>query len=177
MISYPLEIARFPGSPPPWVRIRPICPGDADALRRFYVGLSAAGRQWRFLGTRSGLREAQANHLCAVDHVHADAFVATVGSDGGERIVGYLCHERVESGVEEVAVAVADEWQGKGIGGELYHAALISAESRGIRQLEATLLSYSTRVRCLLSGAGRPYTIESDELGTLYLTIDLSRAA
>jgi len=176
MVTYPLSIARFEDTPPGQVRIRPVRPADADELRRFYAGLSGESRRRRLLGTRSGLTEAQANRLCAVDHVHADGFVATVASDGGDRIVGHLCLEPVESGAEEVAVAVDDDWQRHGLGRALYGAALISAASRGVRRLEATLFAYNTALRCLLTGGGRPYRIESDELGTLYLTIDLAGA-
>jgi GNAT superfamily N-acetyltransferase len=71
-------------------------------------------------------------------------------------------------------LAVADDCQRHGVGRALYAAALSSAESRGIHQLEATLFAYNNSVRLLLTGAGRPYRIESDELGTLYLTIDLA---
>ena len=75
--------------------------------------------------------------------------------------------------MEEVAVAVADEWQHQGIGRALYAAALQSAETRGVHRLEATMFAYNTPIRRLLIGAGRPYRISSDELGTLNLTIDL----
>jgi acetyltransferase len=174
MVNSPFDIACLKDAPRASIRIRPVRQGDPGALRRFYAGLSAESRRRRFLGVRSGLTETQASHFCAVDHVHADGFVATVASDDGERIVGHMCLEPVGSEVEEVGVAVADDWQRHGVGRALYAAALSSAESRGIRRLEATLFAYNNPVRLLLTGAGRPYRIESDELGTLYLTIDLA---
>jgi GNAT superfamily N-acetyltransferase len=174
MVTSPLDIAGLADAPRAGIRIRPVGQSDAGELRRFYTALSAESRRRRFLGLRSGLTAAEASHLCAVDHVHTDGFVATAGSDKGERIVGHMCLEPVGREVEEVGVAVADDCQRHGVGRALYAAALSSAESRGIHQLEATLFAYNNPVRLLLTGAGRPYRIESDELGTLYLTIDLA---
>jgi GNAT superfamily N-acetyltransferase len=99
-----------------------------------------------------------------------------VRSGSAERIVGHLSLEPIEPHVEEVAVAVADEWEHQGIGRALYAAALQSAESRGVHYLEATMFAFNTPIRRLLTGAGRPYRIRSDELGTLNLRIDLGEA-
>jgi len=150
------------------VRIRRTRAADAPELGRFYVELSDESRRRRFLGFTRGLTEAQADRLCR------HGFVATVPSGSAERIVGHLSLEPIEPHVEEVAVAVADEWQHLGIGRALYAAALQSAESRGVRRLEATMFAYNAPIRRLLTGAGRPYRISSDELGTLNLTIDLT---
>ena len=158
------ESATAPGG---GVRIRPPRAGDAPELRRFYLELSDESRRRRFLGFSRGLTDAQAARFCR------HGFVATAPSGSAERIVGHLSLEPVEPHVEEVAVAVADEWQHQGIGRALYAAALRSAEWRGVRRLEATMFAYNTPIRGLLTGAGRRYRISSDELGTLNLTIDL----
>ena len=42
-----------------------------------------------------------------------------------------------------------------------------------MHRLEATMFADNGPIRRLLTGAGRPHRIESDELGTLYLTINL----
>lgn len=149
------------------VRIRRTRRADAPDLRLFYAELSDESRRRRFLGFTRGLSDAQADRFCR------HGFVATVPAGSAERIVGHLSLEPIEPHVEEVAVAVADEWQHLGIGRALYAAALQSAESRGVRRLEATMFAYNTPIRRLLTGADRPYRISSDELGTLYLTIDL----
>jgi len=152
------------------VRIRQTRASDVVELRRFYVGLSDESRRRRFLGFTRGLSQAQVERFCR------HGFVATVPSGSAERIVGHLSLEPIEPDVKEVAVAVADEWQQQGIGRALYAAALQSAEARGVRRLEATMFAYNAPIRRLLTGAGRPYRISSDELGTLYLTIDLTGA-
>jgi RimJ/RimL family protein N-acetyltransferase len=165
-----LQLAANPGSATASrrdVQIRRIRAADAPELRRFYLELSDESRRRRFLGFTRGLSDAQADRFCQ------HGFVATARSGSTERIVGHLSLEQVEPHVEEVAVAVADEWQHQGVGRELYAVALQSAESRGVRRLEATMFAYNTPIRRLLTGAGRPYRISSDELGTLNLTIAL----
>src|SRR5204862_4631603 len=148
-------------------RIRRSRPAEAPGLRRFYAELSDESRRRRFLGFTRGLSEAQADRFCR------HGFVATVANESNELIVGHLSLEAIEPHVEEVAVAVADEWQHQGIGRALYAAALRSARGRGVQRLEATMFAYNAPIRRLLTGAGRPYRISSDELGTLNLTIDL----
>jgi acetyltransferase len=149
------------------VHIRPVQAADAPELQQFYAGLSPESRRRRFLGSIGGLTLAQVERLCRY------GFVAALAEDGGERIVGHLCLMPIEPDAEEVAVVVGDAWQRQGIGRALYAAALRSAEARGIHRLEATMFAYNAPIRRLLTGAGRPYRIESDELGTLYLTINL----
>jgi L-amino acid N-acyltransferase YncA len=149
------------------VRIRRIRTADASEVCRFYADLSDESRRRRFLAFTRELSDEQASRFSR------HGFVATVSSQSGDRIVGHLTLEPAEPHVEEVAVAVADEWQHRGIGRALYAAALESAQKRGVRRLEATMFAYNTPIRRLLTGAGRPYRITSDELGTLKLTIDL----
>jgi GNAT superfamily N-acetyltransferase len=165
-----LQVAPNPRSvsaPPRGVRIRRTRTADASELRRFYAALSDESRRRRFLGFVRELSETQADRFCR------HGFVATVPAGYSEQIVGHLSLEPIEPHVEEVAVAVADEWQHQGIGRALYAAALRSAAARGVRRLEAMMYAYNTPIRRLLTGAGRPYRISSDELGTLNLTIDL----
>lgn len=167
MVQQHAATTRIPGSHPD-VRIRRARLADAPELRRFYAELSDESRRRRFLGFTREISAEQADRFCK------HGLVATVSSESTERIVGHLSLEPTEPHVEEVAVAVADDWQHQGIGRALYAAALRSAESRGVKRLEATMFAYNTPIRRLLTGAGRPYRISSDELGTLNLTIDLS---
>lgn len=116
-------------------RIRRARAADGPDLRRFYAELSDESRRRRFLGFSRGLTEAQAHRFSR------HGFVATVPAGSAERIVGHLSLEPIEPHVEEIAVAVADEWQHQGIGRALYAAALRSAESRGVGRLEATMFA------------------------------------
>jgi acetyltransferase len=154
------------GLAPPHVTIRPIRPDDAPALERFYERLSDDSRHLRFFAVTRGLSHVQSASFCSTDHDHRDGFVATVVSagdddgggdgDGRERIVGHVCLEPVGPGRAEVAIAVADELQGQGIGRRLMIAAFDWARWAGIGTLIATTLAENVAIRQLVASLGVP---------------------
>lgn len=142
------------------VSIRPIEAIDAAGLSAFYAALSPESRRRRFLGSGVGLSEAQASRMAQVDHRSADGYVAVLheaGPSDGE-IVGHVCLEPCGDGMDEVAVAVADRVQDRGIGRRLVREAVVSARRRGLRGLHASLFHENTAMRRLLLGTGVPVT-------------------
>jgi acetyltransferase len=140
------------------VSIRPIEASDADDLATFYARLSDESRRTRFFCSSRGITAGQARLFASVDHRSADGFVAVMraaGPDDG-RIVGHLCLEPTGDGTDEVAVAVADAFQGQGVGTRLMRAAIASAADRGVVGLTASLLCGNAAMRRLLTAAGLP---------------------
>ncbi len=66
------------------VQVRAIRPTDANALERFYSGLSAESRQTRFFSLSAGLSHAQSASFCTTDHDHREGFVAVVDGRPGD---------------------------------------------------------------------------------------------
>lgn len=130
------------------VTFRPIAPDDLDRLRRFGCGLSPQTRYRRFLSGLRRLPEPTLRRLVEVDHVDREAVVALVG----EELVGVARYERAahDSGVADVAVVLADAWQGQGLGPRLLEALLERAARNGVRRLHATVLADNEPVRRLL---------------------------
>jgi acetyltransferase len=155
------------------VHIRRVHEGDADGLLEFYGTLSPQSRHRRFLGFCS-VTEGVARQMCGPDHRHAEGFVAELhgGADDG-RIVGHLCLEPADDGAEEVALAVADEFQGRGIGRALYEAALSWARSRGVPTLVATAMADNTRILRLLISASPKATVRPSACGTVDVFVPL----
>lgn len=140
------------------VSIRRIEASDADELAAFYAGLSDESRRTRFFCSSRGITAGQARLFASVDHRSADGFVAVLraaGPDDG-RIVGHLCLEPNGDGTDEVAVAVADAFQGRRVGTRLMRAAIASAVDRGVAGLTASLLCGNAAMRRLLTSAGLP---------------------
>jgi acetyltransferase len=158
------------------VVIRPIHPSDRDALERFYADLSEESRLRRFLGVTRGVSHDQSGAFCAPDHDHREGFVATVASSSsGDTIVGHLCLEPISAADAEVAIAVADAYQHRGIGRRLLTAGIAWAERAGFRALVATTFPWNTRIHGLLRTTGRPAEIRmTDDLSIV--TIRLGRA-
>jgi acetyltransferase len=156
------------------VTIRPIGPGDADALERFYGELSGDDRVARFLGIAPPLGHARSETFCTTDHAHREGFVAVSRrSTGAERIVGHLCIEPDDVDSAEIAVAVADAFQGQGVGRRLVQAALIWAREAGLRRLDATAFVTNSRIIRLLRSLGLPVVIDWRGGSTCEMSIDL----
>jgi GNAT superfamily N-acetyltransferase len=159
------------------VVIRRVVPADAGALRDFYAALSADSRRARFLGCVSGLSNEQSRSFCTPDHMHAEGFVAVpAGQPLQGKILGHLCLEPAERDSLELAVAVADAAQGRGIGRALFTAALDWAASRGFQSVCASCLADNSRVLSLLSSAPGQPRITAADAGVVDVQVPLRPA-
>lgn len=155
--------------------IRRIRTADADLLRAFYRALSPASRVTRFLGATNGISQQQAHAFAMAPARRADGFVAVERESG--QIVGHLCLEPVRLGVEEVGVATADSYQGRGIARSMLKAAVVSARRRGTNTFVATMLSGNRGIHRLLQRAGIPWRRRALDFATELLTMDVEAAA
>jgi RimJ/RimL family protein N-acetyltransferase len=132
------------------LRLRPIGPDDRDGLVRLFARLSAESRYRRFLSPKHELTPRELAHLTEIDHVGHEAIAAVDQSDGS--IVGVARYVRAadRSDVADVAVAVADELQSRGIGTELAQHVLQRAHANGFAVLTATTLWVNRPARALL---------------------------
>lgn len=169
------EARLVPRQQAPVVRIRPIRPADGDALERFYENLSPESRWARFFGGTAGLSHEQASSFCTPDHHHREGFVAEIPAVGRglPQVVGHLCLEPDGAGAAEVAVAVADAHQGRGIGRRLMNAGLTWAGHEGISTLTATMLEGNVGIRRLVAGLGLRLSFRPIGSNVLAVTIDL----
>jgi len=158
------------------IRIRPIEPGDRDALMQFYAGLSAESMARRFHGASNGIAERAASFFCGPDHDHREGLVALLDEPGAltPTIVGHLCLEPSGTHEVEMALAVADRWQRHGIGRRLLVAAMSWAEDHGIDRLRASVLSTNAAILGLLRSMGRVVTLSMPGAGETDAIIELS---
>jgi acetyltransferase len=158
----------------PTVRIRRIRGTDTNALERFYTELSVDSRVTRFLGVTPPLDHDHTQAFCTTDHKHREGFVAVVrDGDGSERVVGHLCLEPDDADSAEIAVAVADEFQGRGIGRGLVQAAVAWARRTGLRRLDATAFATNSRIIRLLRGLGLPVRLDWRGGSTCEMSIEV----
>ena len=155
------------------IEIRPLTASDRDRLSEAFTRLSEDTRLRRFHGLANRLSEHDLDRLTALDH-HRHEALAAIGVDT-RRIVGVARDVALpeDPGAAEVAVAVDDEWQGRGIGGRLMSELLDRARAEGITRILAyvgpdnhPVLSWITRA------GGRAQAYNGD--ATLY-SIPLER--
>jgi GNAT superfamily N-acetyltransferase len=157
------------------VTVRPVVIGDALALDAFYTGLSAESQRLRFLGYIPAVGESNARSFCVPDHVHSEGFVAVDEHDG--RIVGHVCLVTDERGATELAIAVEDASQRRGIGRRLFRAALEWGQARGLDRFTATAFRDNTGMLRLADGGPHPVTLRPLGGGVVRIEIPLEAGA
>jgi len=160
------------------VVVRRIRSSDAAELERFYADLGPETRRKRFFMMTAGLSHPQSVTFCTPDHDHGEGFVAAiVHADGSEdRIVGHLCLEPAAADTAEVAIAVADSWQGRGIGRRLLAAGVAWARAVGIQRFTATMFATNVPIQRLLRSLGLPSRFMPVEPEVASITIDIAPA-
>ncbi|TDC00635.1 GNAT family N-acetyltransferase [Nonomuraea longispora] len=127
-------------------QIRPACPDDEEGIRRFLARLSLHTQTLRFFTGVANPAAGLVRTLLAVDE-HRDALVATAG---GDEIVGHAMSYRGGCSDVEIAVVVADQWQGIGLGPRLVDTLLMRAAVRGARTVGMDVLGENRRVLRLI---------------------------
>ncbi len=141
------------------VRLRPVRPDDEERLLAFLRGLSEESRALRYsVPATEEFLAREARREARVDGVRRFGLVATTGVE--ERIVGHAVFGRRDAERAEVGVAVADEYQGKGIGTILVGYLADAAAARGIRLFEAEVLAGNHRMLQLFRDCGFPLEVE-----------------
>ena len=138
------------------VHIRPIVPEDEPLLHEAVAAMSERTVYFRFFSPMKRMPDALAHRLAVVDYNDRFAIVATTHRPTGkERIVGVARYDRVAgSDVAEVAVAVVDEFQRRGLGRALLTILAKVATEHGIKTFTLIVLPENQQMLGLLRKMG-----------------------
>jgi GNAT superfamily N-acetyltransferase len=140
------------------VRVRPIRPDDAGALREAFERLSPEARHQRFLTGMAGLSEQQLRYLTDVDGENHVALVAIWETPDlkEERGVGVARFIRLadDPTIAEAAVVVADEMRQRGLGRILLTELSRIARQKGVAKLRSEVLLANEPIRHILGRVG-----------------------
>jgi len=118
------------------VVVRPIAPADAPLLQAFIRRLSPRSRRFRFFVALAELSAAQLERFVDVDAASGLALVAVAGRRAGAAIVAEARYALAQDeGNAEFAIAVADDFQRRGLGRQLVRRLTATAWRRGVRRL------------------------------------------
>jgi len=137
------------------VIVRPIAPDDATLLQAFVRRLSMRSRRFRFFVPVTELSSAQLDRFVNVDPAHGLALVALNRRPEGSAIVAEARYALVQ-GVDnaEFAIAVADDFQRRGLGKQLVKRLLAAAWRRGVRRLFGEIKSDNPAMLAFASQLG-----------------------
>ena len=134
------------------LRLRPIRPDDAPRLISLYNRLSRLTAYQRFFSAMKRLPPDWARLLATVDYHRRLALVAEHGPADAPEIEAVARYEPTDDpGTVEVAFAIQDGYQGKGLGTLLLRHLLDAAEARGIHRFCAYVLADNQRMLALFS--------------------------
>ncbi len=116
---------------------------DADALQHFFSTLSPMSRLMRFHGAVNRLPEAALRSMTTLVPQRHVALVALARTDDGlPRLLAearYVVDDETPTQAE-FALAVADGWQGLGLGRALLQRLAIHARSEGLQHLHGSVV-------------------------------------
>jgi RimJ/RimL family protein N-acetyltransferase len=157
----------------PEISVRPLQATDKAALRDLFTRLSDRSRMRRFLTPKPSLSGKEVAYLTEIDGRRHAALVAVAPDGAFVGVARYACGPG-ETEVADVAFAVADRWQGRGIGSALGALLLEHARMSGITRLQATTLPENGPARKLLGRMG--FRVCAIDDGVIDLDLDLAAA-
>jgi RimJ/RimL family protein N-acetyltransferase len=154
------------------LRIRPIEPEDKAALAAGFDRLSEESRYRRFLSAHPRLSASDLRYLTEVDHHDHEALAALDARTGDGVGVARFIRDAARPDSAEIAVAVADDWHGRGVGTALLHRLADRAREEGIGRFTAVMLASNAPMAHLLHDLGATRVLDRDQ-GEVELAVDL----
>jgi GNAT superfamily N-acetyltransferase len=156
---------------PERLTVRPIRADDKGALLDLFERMSDRSRRRRFLSPKRWLSARELAYFTEVDHRRHEALVAVAPGGCLAGVARYACAPG-DDAEADVAFAVADEWQGRGIGTDLARRLVERARVNGIVRLRASTLSDNRPAHRLLRGLG--FTVSGADSAGVDLELDLT---
>lgn len=146
--SWPLGLAHS-------VTVRPIRPEDEDLEVEFIRRLSPESIYNRVFSNSLSLTREWIERLTRIDFTRDMAIIATVTLDDRETQIGVARYTRLANRTScEFAIAVADQWQGCGIGARLLRELIAIATRSGITEIVGDVLSTNVTMLALARKVG-----------------------
>lgn len=157
--------------------VRAVAPEDKGLLLEgFEAHFGDNSRYQRFMSPKARLTPAELAYFTDLDHTDHEAIGAIDPTGGGGIGIARFVRDRPGGASAEVAVAVADEWQGRGLGWVLLERLAARARELGVEEFTASLLTSNRAVLGLFARLGR-MEVRHDSGTTARLNVRLSTTA
>jgi acetyl coenzyme A synthetase (ADP forming)-like protein len=134
------------------VQVRPITPADGPLLVDFFERMGPESRYFRFFRVKQSLPPEEVAFFTTVDYFNRMALIVL----DGDSMVAVARYDREGEGSPEaeVAFAVADDQQGRGIGTELLQLLTSHARQNGVEQFRAFVLPENVQMMRVFRNSG-----------------------
>lgn len=175
IMPYPGHLARRDalkdGTP---LLIRPIRPEDANMEQDFVRAMSERSRYFRFLEHIRELSKPMLIRFTQIDYDRELALVAVRETGEGPETLGVARFVTNPDGQScEFAIAVADRWQGRGVGSRLMQNLIDAARDHGLRQMEGQVLAENKGMLAMMSALGFSRRRDPDDPALVRVERDL----
>ena len=138
------------------LRIRAITASDQEAIAHLFSNLSSRSTYLRFFNTKKALTQQELEAFTQPDFDRHVALVGALSEQGREEVVALAHYIRDDEVAQraEVAFAVADAHQGRGIGTLLLESLAALAREAGITTFEADVLLENNRMLDVFAASG-----------------------
>jgi GNAT superfamily N-acetyltransferase len=137
------------------ILIRPIEPGDAQELRTGFDRLDVSSRYQRFLSPIAYLTRDELDFLTHVDHTTHEALVGVDATSGEGVGIARFIRDEADPTRADVALVVADRWQGRGVGTLLAERLAARARKVGVTSFTARMLAGNHAAHRLVERVGQ----------------------
>ncbi|MCX6000661.1 MAG: GNAT family N-acetyltransferase [Chloroflexi bacterium] len=137
------------------ILLRPVKITDESLLKDFVYSLSEQSLYRRFMSVRKDMPHERLQPMVVIDHSRQTAILAVIPQEQKEELIGvgrYFIDEAAHTA--EVAFAVRDDYQGKGVGRELLSYLTYLAKKQGLVGFTAAVLSENQPMLHLFESAG-----------------------
>jgi len=154
--SYPKHLSQtWTLSPGQSLQVRPVRHDDGELEEAFVSALSRESRYQRMLSGGVKVTPEWIDSMTHIDYRRHMAFAVTTTTNGVEQFVGvgrYVV-DALESSAD-VALVIADAWQGRGLGRRLLELLLEHAASAGMREAAGVVLTTNVAMLRLARSTG-----------------------
>ncbi|MFC1563590.1 GNAT family N-acetyltransferase [candidate division KSB1 bacterium] len=158
--------------------IRAIHPDDKKHLYNAFHQLSMQSRYFRFLGYKKEISRKELSYFTEIDYKRHVALVAVLPEGQNERIIGVGRYIRPDlnrkSALTDVAVAVIDKYQGRGIGTLLLKHLAVIASNLSITQFEADIHSENLQMLRIIKHCGFRAIFKFDQ-GIMHVSLKIPK--
>lgn len=155
--------------------LRPIRPEDETMMKDMFYAFSEQTVYLRYHHVVKTMPHEQLQVFCNVDYDSEMTIIAVVGPPSAQEVVGVALYNREPSGQSaELAFAVADDWQRKGLGTMLFNKIVGIARKAGITRFTADILVENSGMLKVFHRQGHAITTTLED-GVMHIEMEEKR--